>query len=156
MRRIHSHLTARLRRWCGSYIWIVMLCGLTISLGDVAKPSVLWQGTSRPCHYHVLLDQNKFSADELQNYTNRYKLSVVVEWKSSAALWCDPTSVLSRWNKFPILPCCISWILPQDLQRLQKVGIPISIAGNAFAALWSEFCRSFKLLMTLPQNCSIL
>lgn len=29
------------------------------------------QGTSRPCHYHVLLDQAKMSADELQNFTNR-------------------------------------------------------------------------------------
>jgi len=27
------------------------------------------QGTNRPVHYHVLLDQNKFSADELQQLT---------------------------------------------------------------------------------------
>ncbi|XP_057951537.1 protein argonaute 1 [Malania oleifera] len=28
------------------------------------------QGTSRPAHYHVLWDENKFSADELQSLTN--------------------------------------------------------------------------------------
>ncbi|BFG28423.1 hypothetical protein CerSpe_146970 [Prunus speciosa] len=28
------------------------------------------QGTSRPVHYHVLLDENKFSADQLQSLTN--------------------------------------------------------------------------------------
>ncbi|WOK99389.1 protein argonaute MEL1-like [Canna indica] len=28
------------------------------------------QGTSRPTHYHVLLDENKFSADQLQTLTN--------------------------------------------------------------------------------------
>ncbi|CAN8270652.1 unnamed protein product [Cochlearia groenlandica] len=28
------------------------------------------QGTSRPAHYHVLLDENKFTADELQTLTN--------------------------------------------------------------------------------------
>lgn len=28
------------------------------------------QGTSRPAHYHVLYDENKFSADALQTLTN--------------------------------------------------------------------------------------
>jgi eukaryotic translation initiation factor 2C len=28
------------------------------------------QGTSRPAHYHVLWDENKFSADSLQSLTN--------------------------------------------------------------------------------------
>ncbi|XP_056687500.1 protein argonaute 10-like isoform X1 [Spinacia oleracea] len=28
------------------------------------------QGTSRPAHYHVLWDDNKFSADEIQSLTN--------------------------------------------------------------------------------------
>jgi eukaryotic translation initiation factor 2C len=28
------------------------------------------QGTSRPAHYHVLWDENKFSADGLQSLTN--------------------------------------------------------------------------------------
>jgi hypothetical protein len=27
------------------------------------------QGTSRPTHYHVLLDENRFSADALQTLT---------------------------------------------------------------------------------------
>ena len=29
-----------------------------------------FQGTSRPAHYHVLWDENKFTADELQTLTN--------------------------------------------------------------------------------------
>jgi eukaryotic translation initiation factor 2C len=29
-----------------------------------------FQGTSRPAHYHVLFDENQFSADELQSLTN--------------------------------------------------------------------------------------
>ena len=29
------------------------------------------QGTNRPCHYHVLLDENKFGAQELQLLTYR-------------------------------------------------------------------------------------
>ena len=28
------------------------------------------QGTSRPAHYHVLWDENKFTADGLQSLTN--------------------------------------------------------------------------------------
>lgn len=28
------------------------------------------QGTSRPAHYHVLWDENKFTADALQSLTN--------------------------------------------------------------------------------------
>lgn len=28
------------------------------------------QGTSRPAHYHVLWDENNFSADEMQSLTN--------------------------------------------------------------------------------------
>ncbi|CAL5213279.1 unnamed protein product [Lathyrus oleraceus] len=28
------------------------------------------QGTSRPTHYHVLYDENKFTADQLQSLTN--------------------------------------------------------------------------------------
>jgi hypothetical protein len=28
------------------------------------------QGTSRPAHYHVLWDENNFSADEIQSLTN--------------------------------------------------------------------------------------
>uniref|UniRef100_A0A453SAW0 Piwi domain-containing protein n=1 Tax=Aegilops tauschii subsp. strangulata TaxID=200361 RepID=A0A453SAW0_AEGTS len=28
------------------------------------------QGTSRPAHYHVLWDENNFSADEMQTLTN--------------------------------------------------------------------------------------
>lgn len=35
---------------------------------------MLWleilQGTSRPAHYHVLWDENNFSADEIQSLTN--------------------------------------------------------------------------------------
>ena len=27
------------------------------------------QGTSRPCHYHILCDDNRFSADDLQTLT---------------------------------------------------------------------------------------
>ncbi|KAI8011331.1 Protein argonaute MEL1 [Camellia lanceoleosa] len=38
------------------------------------KPSLLFalyeQGTSRPAHYHVLYDENKFTADALQTLTN--------------------------------------------------------------------------------------
>lgn len=30
------------------------------------------QGTNRPCHYHVLLDETKFGAQELQLLTYRY------------------------------------------------------------------------------------
>jgi hypothetical protein len=33
------------------------------------------QGTSRPTHYHVLMDQSKFSPDELQALTFRYGLT---------------------------------------------------------------------------------
>lgn len=29
-----------------------------------------WQGTSRPAHYHVLWDENNFSADGIQSLTN--------------------------------------------------------------------------------------
>jgi eukaryotic translation initiation factor 2C len=29
------------------------------------------QGTSRPCHYHVLFDENKFQVDEIQDFTNK-------------------------------------------------------------------------------------
>lgn len=32
--------------------------------------SWIWQGTSRPAHYHVLWDENKFTADGLQTLTN--------------------------------------------------------------------------------------
>ena len=32
-------------------------------------PSNLFQGTSRPSHYHVLWDDNRFSSDELQILT---------------------------------------------------------------------------------------
>lgn len=31
-----------------------------------------WQGTSRPTHYHVLFDENNFTADALETLT--YKL----------------------------------------------------------------------------------
>ena len=33
------------------------------------KLSNQFQGTSRPSHYHVLWDDNEFTADELQNLT---------------------------------------------------------------------------------------
>lgn len=31
---------------------------------------LILQGTSRPAHYHVLWDENNFSADSLQSLTN--------------------------------------------------------------------------------------
>lgn len=39
------------------------------SHGDSSWPSDLFQGTSRPSHYHVLWDDNRFSSDELQILT---------------------------------------------------------------------------------------
>ena len=32
---------------------------------------VCFKGTSRPAHYHVLWDENKFTADDLQSLTNK-------------------------------------------------------------------------------------
>jgi hypothetical protein len=31
---------------------------------------LMWQGTSRPAHYHVLWDENNFTADGIQSLTN--------------------------------------------------------------------------------------
>jgi eukaryotic translation initiation factor 2C len=45
----------RLMLWYGVLIWVFGLCE---------------QGTSRPAHYHVLWDENNFSADSLQSLTN--------------------------------------------------------------------------------------
>ena len=44
-----------------------LLCLINISLTLVKS---LLQGTSRPTHYHVLYDENGFSADNLQILTN--------------------------------------------------------------------------------------
>lgn len=35
------------------------------------------QGTNRPCHYHVLLDESKFGAQELQLLTYRYLVMLI-------------------------------------------------------------------------------
>jgi len=32
--------------------------------------SIMMQGTSRPAHYHVLWDENNFTADGIQSLTN--------------------------------------------------------------------------------------
>ena len=40
---------------------------LTLSVGVMM---MVEQGTSRPAHYHVLWDENKFAADALQSLTN--------------------------------------------------------------------------------------
>lgn len=39
-------------------------------LGCKFPAFVVLQGTSRPAHYHVLWDENNFSADGLQSLTN--------------------------------------------------------------------------------------
>lgn len=51
-------------------MWLPMSCHSVM-----LRLPFISQGTSRPCHYHVLLDQCKMSADELQNFTNRYTLT---------------------------------------------------------------------------------
>jgi hypothetical protein len=72
--------------WEGSFL----LCSLSSCQGRGVGSLVVWwgwcnamicscdsgvcwvceQGTSRPAHYHVLWDENKFSADSLQSLTN--------------------------------------------------------------------------------------
>lgn len=37
--------------------------------GPPSDPPICFQGTSRPSHYHVLWDDNRFSSDELQILT---------------------------------------------------------------------------------------
>jgi eukaryotic translation initiation factor 2C len=49
--------------------------GAVLSLDGMGRLLIyIWnpffQGTSRPAHYHVLWDENKFTADELQTLTN--------------------------------------------------------------------------------------
>lgn len=44
-----------------------ILCFQTFLITDSLT---MFQGTSRPAHYHVLWDENKFSADALQSLTN--------------------------------------------------------------------------------------
>ncbi len=52
----HTGIQVRYMTLAVRYVW-----GLTVSL--------FFQGTSRPSHYHVLWDDNNFTADELQVLT---------------------------------------------------------------------------------------
>lgn len=46
-----------------------VLCSVLPSVASAATPSLFPQGTSRPSHYYVLWDDNRFTADELQILT---------------------------------------------------------------------------------------
>ncbi|KNA26091.1 hypothetical protein SOVF_000600, partial [Spinacia oleracea] len=49
------------------------------------------QGTNRPAHYHVLWDDNKFSADEIQSLMNNLCYTFVAS-RSEAAAAADQNS----------------------------------------------------------------
>jgi hypothetical protein len=51
-----------------AFLYLRFFIWLNGRIADLCLDS--FQGTSRPAHYHVLWDENKFTADELQTLTN--------------------------------------------------------------------------------------
>ena len=49
----------------------LQLAAACLELEDDYRPPI--QGTNRPCHYHVLLDENKMGVHELQLLTYRWE-----------------------------------------------------------------------------------
>ncbi|RUP51640.1 Piwi domain-containing protein [Jimgerdemannia flammicorona] len=74
------------------------------------------QGTSRPCHYHVLHDENNFTADALQELT--YKLCYLYGRATRAvsivppAYYADLVATRARYSLYSfILDCAKSFVL---------------------------------------------
>jgi hypothetical protein len=62
------------------------------------------QGTSRPCHYHVLADENGFTADTLQEFTYRLCYSYVRCTKSVSLVPPVITMLILALQELDITP----------------------------------------------------
>ena len=72
----------------------LIACRTDLLHSAVLVAMVVVQGTSRPTHYHVLLDEIGFTADEIQKLT--YSLCF---------LYCRATKCGQRSHSLLILPC---------------------------------------------------
>ncbi|GJZ54581.1 putative reverse transcriptase domain-containing protein [Tanacetum coccineum] len=73
-------------------------CGCMFSFANVASISVV-KGTRRPAHYHVLWDENKFQADNLQSLTNNLCYTPLLPESGAAKRFNHSTSLDSFQQK---------------------------------------------------------
>ncbi|KAL2937518.1 Protein argonaute MEL1 [Bienertia sinuspersici] len=102
-----SHEVDMIRQYCASYLelWLTLKLAIHQSLTSIYAVMKGYRqavsGTSRPTHYHVLCDENKFTADLLQllTYSLCYtfaRCTQSVSVGNSPSLLCTPLAFRAR------------------------------------------------------------